>query len=448
MSKFKLSAALILCFTLFVTVLPTASPVSAAPTYRELAEHWAPDFYHEISYDYNWKAEMITNFNFDGDWNAANNWDNLYNGHPLRSYVYYSVVESQTHYFIGYYVFHPRDEGIDSSHPNDMEGTLLVIRKDGSTYGQFQLMETFAHYLFFQYTNDSQIKKGIADLDGGVRFNGHRPKVFIEPNGMTTVLGDGKYSGGHGHYAYLGQGATDAGIVYYYGGQASQVTSQPTGKYTQRYSYDLLSLDQLYDRRENTATYPDFNKSPWGWDMSRETNHLYGDGQVYRGDFLADPAHLVDTHLQGLGSFSHTYVHNPYATHIISIENVTSLHDGDLTTASDVLVNLKVGGQLYMNGGLWKYADAAKGSRKSVWFGKNQAGDGNQYDSIHYNTRYIVRPRGSTVRVEIQDHDNTGNDSLGYKTAAPSPGQTVTWNDVQTNTGKAKMSVTITATNN
>jgi hypothetical protein len=337
---------------------------------------------------------------------------------------------------------------MDSSHPNDMEGTLLVIRKDGSTYGQFQLMETFAHYLFFQYANDSSIHTGIADLDGGVNFNGHRPKVFVEPNGMTTVLGDGQYSGGHGHYAYLGQGATDAGIVYYYGGYASQVSSKPTGVYTQRYSYDLLSLDELFDRRESMATYPDFNKSPWGWDMSQETNHLYGDGQVFRGDFLADPAHMVDTHLQGLGSFSHTYVYNPYATHIITIRDVTSLHNGDLTTASDILFNLKVGGQPYMNGGLWKFNDAASGSRKTVYFGKNQAGDGNQYGTANYNTRYIVRPQGSTVRVEIQDHDTTGNDSLGYKTTSPALGQTITWNDVLTSSSKARFSVTIQATNN
>ncbi len=446
MKLWKNVLSIMLLIALLSASLPT-KPANAAPTYRELAEHWAPDFYHEINYAYNWKADLITNFNFDGDWNASNNWDNLYGGYSLKSYVYYSVVESQTHYFIGYYVFHPRDEGVDSSHPNDMEGTLLVIRKDGSTYGKFQLMETFAHYLFFQYTNDSNITKGKADLDGGVQFNGHRPKVYIEPNGATTVFFDGKYSGGHGHYAYLNQGATDAGIVYYYGGTASQVTSKPTGKYTQRYSYDLLNITELFSRRESSSTYPDFNKSPWGWDMSKTTNKLYGDGETYRGDFLADPAHLVDTHLNGLGTFSHSYVYNPYATHIITVSDVTSLHDGDLTTASDIYIKLTVDGEPYMSHGLWKYNDAAINSKKSVYFGKNHASDGNQY-SESYRTRYIVRPKNSSVRFEIMDYDDTGSDSLGYKSTSPAPGNSVTWTDTITSSSKAKFTATIQATNN
>lgn len=425
---------------MLIVVWTVAEGESQAMSDRELAEHWAPEFYQDVNDRYGWKADMITRFDYDGDWKADNNWDNLYN-HPLESYIYYSVVESETHYFIGYYAFHPRDDGpvAEDRHPNDMEGVLLTIRKDGSAYGTFQYMETFAHHLFYQYAHDSSITKGQADIDGNVRFAGHRPQVYIQPNGASNTLDNGNYGGGHGMYAYSGQGVTDAGIVYEYTGQPSVVSSEPEGVWQQRTSYDLLSLDALYDRRENTQTYPDFDRAPWGWDM-----HYYSDGETFRGDWLADPAHFVDTHVDGLGDFSHTYVSNPYATHVVTIHDVTSLHDGDWTTGSDVFVRFKVDGVRYSGYKLWRYYDAPKGTPVDVYWGKDHAGDGDAY-SEPYQKRYIVRPQNAPIRIEIVDHDETGSDSMGHKQTTLSPGNSVQWNDVLTNSGRARFSAEIEA---
>jgi len=64
--------------------------------YRSLAEYYAPVVYQETrsaTLDFN------TRFDFDGDWNGANNWDNAYL-FELPAYVYYAVIESSGHYFI------------------------------------------------------------------------------------------------------------------------------------------------------------------------------------------------------------------------------------------------------------------------------------------------------------------------------------------------------------
>src|SRR5436190_2236526 len=92
---------------------------------REIAGHFAPLFYQALGD--NRRADYITNFDFDGDWRGDNNWINSDDRHfPLKAYVYYSVAETRTHYFIYYAVFHTRDyKG------GEVKGTILseIIRE-------------------------------------------------------------------------------------------------------------------------------------------------------------------------------------------------------------------------------------------------------------------------------------------------------------------------------
>jgi hypothetical protein len=182
---------------------------------------------------------------------------------------------------------------------------LVVIKKDGSTYGAFQLMETMAHNSWYQYTNDSNITTGSDNVDGGALFNGSHPKVFIQANGQSPW-------GGHGVYAYDGSDAPGGdGIVYNYTGTA-QFPTDATGNYTNQYGYALVSIDELWNRRYDAGgaghtfeTFgvfdgddytPDSAKAPWMWDDS-------DDGPTCVGMNFSDPAHMVDTHLNGLGTF-------------------------------------------------------------------------------------------------------------------------------------------------
>ena len=159
-----------------------ASVAAATVSTKDLAAYWAPDFYQDVNDTYGYASDYMTNFDYDGDWKGNNNWENM-NNFPLRAYAYYSVVETTTHWFIGYYDYHARDDGpiwLDA-HENDMEGLLLVIRKDGSTYGSFQLMETLSHNQYYQYTNDGTITTGSDNIDGKVLLTGSIPKSSFSP---------------------------------------------------------------------------------------------------------------------------------------------------------------------------------------------------------------------------------------------------------------------------
>src|SRR5215510_13614045 len=110
--------------------LGLVSPAAAVPTDAALALHWAPVHYQDTdSSDYD--ADYLSTVDFDGDWDAKNNWehqdDNLAR---LTGAVYYSVVETSTHWHLVYGFYHPRDwEDFPDpfglfTHENDMEGVL------------------------------------------------------------------------------------------------------------------------------------------------------------------------------------------------------------------------------------------------------------------------------------------------------------------------------------
>ncbi|HUQ92834.1 MAG TPA: hypothetical protein VM120_14230 [Bryobacteraceae bacterium] len=157
--------------------------------YRALAEHYAPMVAQET-----WwmpKADIPTRFDYDNDFLGGNNWENLEKG-TSQAYVHYAVIETSTHWFLIYNLFHPRDYSdkcvVGSCHENDNEGLILTVRKEGSEFGKLLAMETLAHDNIYSFTNDSTIRNGIHDIDGPIEFyETSHPVIFVE-------------SGGHGIY--------------------------------------------------------------------------------------------------------------------------------------------------------------------------------------------------------------------------------------------------------
>jgi len=184
------------------------------PTYRALAEHWAPVIYQDTDNTCA-IADYITRFDFDTvdpnepDFDGTNNWENLSNDCQTAkfnpdAYVYYWVVETPTNWFIGYALFHPRDWTELCSdlfcHENDMEGILLTVARDGSKFGQFLLMNTRVHYWFNSYQDKNALPssdvtgafncdKYDADSDqciegyDDVQFEADHPLIYVEAKG-------------------------------------------------------------------------------------------------------------------------------------------------------------------------------------------------------------------------------------------------------------------------
>lgn len=296
--------------------LAAAPALCRAGTHDELLAHHAPVIRQDTAHA---RADFITRFDFDGNRNGADNWDNM-DRHPLTAHVYGAAVETSTHWYLTYAFFHPRDyDRIDNpftSHENDLEGIMLMVEKDGSSTGRLILMETVAHMDFYQYSAASSVQPGSESLDGTIRFEGSHPIVEVEARG-------------HGVHGWNGKGFPGGdGVVYRYGARAAV----PRGPNDPDCKYDLLPIqDTLWAWRFEVGAGKTYGKSaafsgstygyafqgtkhgdckanaPWGWDDK-------DDGDVVRGDFFLDPASMVTRHLRFSRPVSLEYTFNPYLT--------------------------------------------------------------------------------------------------------------------------------------
>jgi len=179
---------------------------------RDIAERFAPVLHQRMAgtaeehrFDY------PTNFDFDGDWKGNNNWANAADSkYKLWSYVYYSVIESEDHYFIHYAVYHPRDwsvvqssydsildklqdkykeiigEGarkeVEFNHENDLEGALVIVDKWAQGGPQPVAMETVAHNHLLRSLSTAAGNLRITSGERGqqLKLEGGHPILYIE----------------------------------------------------------------------------------------------------------------------------------------------------------------------------------------------------------------------------------------------------------------------------
>ncbi len=157
-------------FTLILFLIFVWFKISSQ-TKIELANHWAPYHLQNVcKKGYNsleGKSDEITRFDFDGDWNALNNWKNL-ETYDIQSVVYFDVKETENAYFIMYAFFHPRDWtrfrffGL-GQHENDLEGVFLWIAKSESMkWGNLKSVFTIFHndiLVYLPENSNLQLKK-------------------------------------------------------------------------------------------------------------------------------------------------------------------------------------------------------------------------------------------------------------------------------------------------
>ena len=328
----------------------------------KLAYRWAPVHYQDTAR--NPKADYVTNFDYDNDWKATNNWDNLHRA-PLRSYVYYSVSETETHWFIMYGFFHPRDYaacvGLDKSniigeHENDMEGAVAIVRKDNSQYGKFEGMVTVYHHDFYSYVpKGSRLRTGGESVDGTIEMTMHRgalhPMLAAEANGHgikawpqvgMTKMPPRRFPNQKSKFKPNFRGGD--GVVYYPSTPGRQKAEIPSGRNDRNVEYALIDFhgkNGIWNHRtdpqtvtKNTGPYSTKfrgNKSggcgggrldakwcetnsanaPWGWDDVGDPIIGKGD-KIAKGILATDPAQLVTHYFSNLGNYSMKYISNPY----------------------------------------------------------------------------------------------------------------------------------------
>ena len=309
----NLATLMSLAFSGCASPTPTAAPGSPA-SHQELARHYAPVIRQGVASD----QDFITAVDFDGDWVGNNNWENQPTG-DLAAYVYYSVAETETHWFLFYALFHPRDytrdpcERSEGCHENDMESIQMVVAKDDTPFGKLLAVETLAHSHIYLYTADRSVEGNFLKVRDSVRLEGSHPIVYVETYG-------------HGIYAH--RKILVPHTVVYRAGEQAEV---PESLKDDDVSYQLVSIydtlwmhrdeigpgrafDQPFDYRGHVLPFAidgdDYgqdraNTPSWGY------NQEIGD-TLSRGDWFLDPAKALSYHASFEGEFSQTYLNNPY----------------------------------------------------------------------------------------------------------------------------------------
>jgi hypothetical protein len=358
-------ACLVIAISLLVSIFALAQTKEGKPrNQREIAARFAPDFYQALGnkprFDY------ITNFNFDGNWRADDNWENADDSRlPLRAYVYHSVIETSSHYFITYAVFHPRDykggergallsellrqgEKLGGkydptgklgeaafAHENDFEGCLVVVAKAQTLEkSQVVYVETISHNRYLKYVTAYTVPAS-ATLPI-VHLNQSHPELYIEPKGHGIEALNSNYRSRESR-TY---------ITYLVGENAGD----PDATRDSTVTYELLSLmDDIWPRAQSgvNETYgeardyrdlklqalvtaggkesrgvkapaigsafagkvgmPNAARPPWGW----------FDGELginSAGAWFFDPAGTIKQHFNLGTSFSTVYTVNEFLT--------------------------------------------------------------------------------------------------------------------------------------
>jgi hypothetical protein len=314
--------------------VPVEPRASSSARRFAIAEHWAPTIYQETR----GPVDLITAFDFDGDWDGSNNAEHL-KTFPLYAVVYFTVAETATHWFVTYVLYHPVDGKMPTGHDHDTEHVSLVVRKDGDGFGRIEAMETRFHKVLYQYAApDVVIGNGADDVDGPIHFDGGgRPAVYVQRTGHgicggqspTSIIDTLALRCHHREQPHIEK----RGVVYRYTGDATA----PRSLDDRSVGYALLEIgDTLWQHARAAgphltfASLIDFHGERCDrYDCPRGIGGLLaparghgstgmpweeggGRGVKQRGDAFFDPAYTLSRRLRFPAPFATEYVFNPY----------------------------------------------------------------------------------------------------------------------------------------
>ena len=279
--------------------------------------------------------------------NNYNNWSEFQSS--AKPTVYVSFIKSETHYFLGYWLYFARacsgyplikTMNCMSKQSNIMTGVLLVVRhQNQGGLGTLEYMQTIAwddsqHYL----PAGSQLKLmgGMATLKGDIQFEDGKkrsPLIFVR-HGDHAAFGDKSFTAGIGHWHKDGF-PENSGIIYRYFSGNSKTPSDdndPSARYQMKFLYnDLWSLRKNFGSNNMFSTFgilrtsksDNQNIAPWAY---KDTDY----GHRPRGEIFYNPIDLIRHEFpMGWTNFSFKYLYNPYALRL-ELEKLTVLKDNDI----------------------------------------------------------------------------------------------------------------------
>jgi MYXO-CTERM domain-containing protein len=336
----------------FVAALVAAAPASAI-TRDEVAKKHAPIFYQEVR---DKTRDLYTAYDFDGNWAGDDNEENVACVADAKKCapsspcaggkcgvigtVYFTVIETSTHWFVQYMPYHPRDTKATNGHEHDTESVLVVVAKDATIpEGKLQAIETRFHTEWFAYA-DASVKAAAKTPNGSIHVDaqGH-PQVYSQQVGHglcggfsppNNVFPDLQLTCNHGEAPPIaGTGvvyrpdipvaqpvvadgkAVDAGyamveIFTSFWARRSEIGPGKTFKDAVDYAGDRCNV-LACPKAFGGAFMGDGGESPSGpW------NQEGGAGVTAVGSQFFDPAYTMSKRLGFPEPFSLDYCHNPY----------------------------------------------------------------------------------------------------------------------------------------
>ena len=347
---------------------------------EDIAFHYAPEVDAAVNtmISCGGRGDFVAAVNYDGDWASDNNWDGV-KTHPLKAVVYWTVQRTETHYLVGYYFYHPRDDAelAFDRHENDLEGIMIAAPIIENGFAAPVVMYTEGHGgVPYFFEPPLSIRPG-SHHDGGLLLDGDRPVIYITPNGILRYCGHSIESAkDHTTYAYVG----NSGVHYYHGGVAEEPATYKGPYQNNRCSYELRSLREVYERRNGPwgdgctfGSYGAFRGNRFGRDRANPPWNWQNKTSPYklRGSFLTDPAWTIARAVDGLTDFSETYTDNRWADWKLTVQSadrtdvdLVLYKDGEAVSGPDWLT-VSDDGAIRLIGGrtvLW-----AAGPKDTVW---------------------------------------------------------------------------------
>jgi len=343
-------------------------------SYLPLVRQFAPLIYAGTNAD-NPHYDYPTRYDLDGNWNPMDNVDYIKGPvAQIEPYVYYSVAETKSHYFLFYMFFFPYRKAELAGHEfgNDVSGSMVVVRKSDQqpvaveTYfkkqGDDERSLSFATddsgFIASGETAESSRFEGV--YSRGVLFPGSRYVAWLSPGKHESCLwldeNNGPWEGCELYPAYkpnlsrielkfqsgnptpiVKQGGSfpaklnnvDFGLLYILDTLWARRSDVAAGQvFSSSYEYEPFSHN-LYPNRPQLPTEVgssfaepignDNGRPPWAW------RYFPGNGiafyQMPRGVFFLDPAlHFRLRHdlankwasFDGTSGWSVEYCFNPY----------------------------------------------------------------------------------------------------------------------------------------